>query len=96
MTFVMKIITRSSYSNQNQQKYIIDTEFELYFQSIYRYLNDIPDSKIKDLKTKLRYICDRYNRIRVPYIFRKKVEKLSRNYSIMVLKQDKGRGVIVM
>ena len=92
----MKIITRSSYSNQNQQKYIIDTEFELYFQSIYRYLNDIPDSKIKDLKTKLRYICDRYNRIRVPYIFRKKVEKLSRNYSIMVLKQDKGRGVIVM
>ena len=74
MTFVMKIITRSSYSNQNQQKYIIDTEFELYFQSIYRYLNDIPDSKIKDLKTKLRYICDRYNRIRVPYIFRKKVE----------------------
>ena len=92
----MKIITRSSYSNQNQQKYIIDTEFELYFQSIYRYLNYIPDSKIKDLKTKLRYICDRYNRIRVPYIFRKKVEKLSRNYSIMVLKQDKGRGVIVM
>ena len=92
----MKIITRSSYSNQNQQKYIIDTEFELYFQSIYRYLNDIPDSKIKDLKTKLRYICDRYNRIRVPYIFRKKVEKLSRNNSIMVLKQDKGRGVIVM
>ena len=92
----MKIITRSSYSNQNQQKYIIDTEFEPYFQSIYRYLNDIPDSKIKDLKTKLRYICDRYNRIRVPYIFRKKVEKLSRNYSIMVLKQDKGRGVIVM
>ena len=92
----MKIITRSSYSNQNQQKYIIDTEFELYFQSIYRYLNDIPDSKIKDLKTKLRYICDRYNRIRVPYIFRKKVEKLSRNYSIMVLKQDKVRGVIVM
>ena len=92
----MKIITRSSYSNQNQQKYIIDTEFELYFQSIYRYLNDIPDSKIKDLKTKLRYICDRYTRIRVPYIFRKKVEKLSRNYSIMVLKQDKGRGVIVM
>ena len=33
---------------------IIDTEFELYFQSINRYANDIPDNKISPLKTKLR------------------------------------------
>ena len=77
-------------------KNIIDTEFELYFQSINRYANDIPDNKISHLKTKVRNICDRYNHIRVPYKFRKIVEKLSGNNSIMVLKQDKGRGVVVI
>ena len=35
---------------------IIDTEFELYFQSINRYASDIPDNKISHLKTKLRNI----------------------------------------
>ena len=74
----------------------IDTEFKLYFQSINRYANDIPDNKISHLKTRLRNICDKYNCIRVLYKFRKIVEKLSRNNSIMVLKQDKGRGVVVI
>ena len=77
-------------------KNIIDSEYELYFQNINRYVDDIPDNKNSHLKTKLRNICDRYNRIRVPYKFRKTVEKLSRNNSIMVLKQDKGRGVVVI
>ena len=76
-------------------KNFIDTEFELYFQSINHYVNDIPDNKISHLKTKLRNICDIYNCIRVPYKFRKIVEKLSRNNSIMVLKQGKGREVVV-
>ena len=40
-------------------KNIIDTEFELYFQSINRYVNDMPDNKIIHLKTRLRNICDR-------------------------------------
>ena len=48
------------------------------------------------MKTRLRNVCDRYNRIRVPYKFRKVVEKLSRNNSIMVLKQDNSRGVVVI
>ena len=65
------------------------------FQSINHYENDIPDNKISHLKIKLRNICDRYSCIRVPYKFQKIVEKLSRNSS-MVLKQDKGRGVVVI
>ena len=31
-----------------------DTEFEVYPQSINRYVNEIPDNKISHLKTKLR------------------------------------------
>ena len=34
-------------------KNITDTEFELYFQSINRYVDEIPDNKISHLKTKL-------------------------------------------
>ena len=75
---------------------IIDTKCELYFQSINRYANDIPDNKISHFKTRLRKICDRHNHIRVTYKFQKIVEKLSRNNSIMVLKQDKVRGVVVI
>ena len=77
-------------------KYIIDNEFELFFQSINRYVNEIPVNKISHLKRKLQNICDTYNRIRGPYKFWKIVEKLSKNKSIMVLKQDKGRGFVVV
>ena len=59
-------------------------------------MNDIPDNKIIHLKTKLRNICDRYNRIRIPYKFWKIVEKLSKNNSSMILKQDNGRRVVVI
>ena len=48
------------------------------------------------MKSKLGNVCDRYNRIRVPYKFGKIVEKLSRNNSIMVLKQDKSREVVIV
>ena len=75
---------------------VIETEFELYLQSISRYANEIPDSKISCLKTKLRNICNKYNRIHVPYKHSKFVETLSNNKNIMLLRQDKGRGIVVI
>ena len=75
---------------------VIETEFELYFQSIHRYTNEIPDSKISYLKTKLRNICHKYNHIHVPYKYCKIVETLSNNKNIMLLRQDKGRGIVVI
>ena len=72
-------------------KNITDSESEFYFQSLYRYVND----KLTHLKTKPQNICGRYNCIRVLYKFRKIIEKLSRNNCIMVLKQGKGRGVVI-
>ena len=75
---------------------VIETEFELYFQSIHRYANEIAESKISYLKTKLRNICNKYNRIRVPYKYRKIVETFSNNRNIMLLRQDKGRGIVVI
>ena len=40
-------------------KNIIGTEFELYFQIINCYVNDVPGNKISHLKTKPRSKCDR-------------------------------------
>ena len=74
---------------------IIEIEFELYLQIINSYVSEIPDNIDCCLKTKLRNICDKSNRIRVSYKFRKIVEKKSRDKNMMVLKEDKGRGVIV-
>ena len=49
-----------------------------------------------NLITNLRNIYDRYNCICVPYKSFKITEKMSRNKSIMILKQDKGREIVVI
>ena len=48
------------------------------------------------MEKKLRHICNRYICIRVPYKFRITADKLSRNSSIKVLKQDKGKEVVMI
>ena len=55
-------------------KTITETQFELYFQSINRYVNKTPDNKISHLKIKLRNTCDRCNSIGVMYELRKIVK----------------------
>lgn len=62
-------------SNKN----FINTEFVLYFKSINRLVNEVSDN--------LRNMTDIYNRIHVSYKFRKIVEQLSRNKSIVLFKQ---------
>ena len=48
------------------------------------------------MKTKWRSTCERYSKIHVPYKYKTIIEGLSKNQSICVMKQDKGRGVAVM
>ena len=48
------------------------------------------------IKTKLRTTCEKYSKIRVPYKYRKIVETLSKNSRIVIMKRDKGRGVVLM
>ena len=48
------------------------------------------------IKTKLRNTCEKYSKIRVPYKYRKIVETLSKNSRIVIMKQDKGKGVVLM
>ena len=48
------------------------------------------------LKTKIQNICHKCNRINVPYKYRQIITNLSNNEKTKVLKQDKGREVVIM
>ena len=48
------------------------------------------------MKTKLRSTCERYSKIHVPYKYKTIIDSLSKNQSICIMRQDKGRGVVVM
>ena len=62
-------------------------------------LNDIshiPEVQLRQVKTKLRDACEKYCRMKTPFKHRKTIEKLSKRDDVIVLKQDKGRGVVLM
>ena len=48
------------------------------------------------MKTKLRGTRERYSKIHVPFKFKTNFDCLSKNRSICIMRQDKGRGVVVM
>ena len=72
------------------------TKFELFFQNLLRDISIIPECELSKIKTKLRNACEKYSKVKVPYKHRKIVLELSKNENIVILKQDKGRGVVVI
>ena len=61
-----------------------------------RKLTHISDNELTSLKTKLRTTCKKYSEINVPYKNKNVISNLSKNKNIVVLKQDKGRGVAIL
>ena len=74
----------------------IHTEFEEFYQGILKDITHIPENYLSSLKTKLRNTCKKYSKIRVPYKYEEIIDQLSRNKDLCILKQDKGRGVVLM
>ena len=74
----------------------LKVEFESFFQDIVRNISPLPDDKKELLKTKLRHTYDQYSRIKVPYKHRETIENLRKRNDIVVMKQDKGRGVVIL
>ena len=74
----------------------IEVEFEQFYQGLLRNLTHIPDNELTSLKTKLRSTCEKYSKINVPYKYKKVIDNLSKNKNIVILKQDKGRGVVIL
>ena len=56
----------------------------------------MPESEVSKIKTKLRNTCEKYSKLKVLYRHRKIVLALSKNENIVILKQGKARGVVVM
>ena len=75
---------------------VIEVEFEQFCQGLLRNLTHIPDNVLKSLKTKLRSTCEKYSKINVPYKYRKVIDNLSKNKNIVILKQEKGRDIIIL
>ena len=48
------------------------------------------------LKTKLRHTFEKYGQIKVPYKYRTVINNLRRNKDLVILKQDKGKGVVLL
>ena len=74
----------------------INTEFGLFFQNLHYDLSDMPENEISIVKTKLHNTCEKYCHIKVPYKQKKIISHLSNWKDIVILKQDKGRGVVIM
>ena len=74
---------------------LINKEFEHYFQNIKNTVPNISDEKMLQLKTKLLSACEKYNNVKVPFKHRQVIKRLAENKNIMLLRQDKGKGVVI-
>ena len=74
----------------------ICTVFEQLYQRIFLNIRDLPQDNISRITPKMNTTSEKYSRINVPYKYKKIVNDLSRNKNIVIMKQGKGRGVVVM
>ena len=74
----------------------IKTEFESFFQNLLYDLSNMPENVISKVKTKLRNTYEKCRLVKVPYKQKKIIYNLSNRKDIVILKEDKGRGVVIM
>ena len=79
---------------------LIYTEFECYYQNIVPKIKNLSDDQKCQqkcqLKIKLWSACEKYNRVKVPFKYKEIINKLSNNSNITLLRQDKGKGIVVI
>ena len=81
-------------TKQNDIK--IKTEFESFYYQILKYKNQLDQQRQYELKSKIRRTCENYSRIKDPYKYQNIIDNISRNKDIILIKQDKGRGVAIL
>ena len=77
-------------------KHTIKTDFEAFYQSLLNNISHISENDISLIKTKLGSTYEKYSNVYVPYKNRRFVENLAKNNSIVIMKQDKGRSIVIM
>ena len=75
---------------------VIKTEFEWFYQGLLKNRAYLPENTISQIKTKLRRTFENYGKIRVNYKYKQVINDLSKNNNIVIMKQDKEMGVVIM
>ena len=78
--------------NENEVK----TEFETFFFSIRKHMRHLTSDEKDELKSKLRRSCENYYKVKSDDKVQKVIDKLAKEKNIRILKQDKGRGVVIL
>ena len=74
----------------------VNTEFESFYQSLLLGISIIPEESITRTKTQLRSTCEKYYNVKIYFRYRHAIKRLSKNNDIVILKQDKGKGVLML
>ena len=84
------------YIPDSTNKSLICTKFEHIYQNLLNNIKDLLEANRCRIKMKMRKTCEKYSEIKVPYKDRERIRNLSNNQNIVIMKQDKGRGAVIM
>ena len=68
----------------------------MFFQNLLNDISAVPEENLRRIKTKLRLTCEKYHQVKPYFKYNQVIENLSKNKEIVILKQDKGRGVVIL
>ena len=74
----------------------IKTEFEAMFYQLDKQFKDLPASEKDTMKSKIRRTCENYTNLPSKSNYEDTIKKLAKNKAVVILRQDKGRGVVLM
>ena len=81
-------------TKQNDIK--IKTQFESFYYQILKHTNQLDQRRQDKLKSKIRRTREKDSRKNVPYKYHNIIDNISRNKDIILIKQDKGCGVVIL
>ena len=74
----------------------IKTEFEAFYYHLDKQLKHLSNKEKEELKTNLRKSCENYYKIKNSNKIDNMIKRLAENNNVTEIKQDKGRGVVLM
>ena len=77
-------------------KNAIKTEFEAFYCHLQKQFSNLSPNAVDTIKSKIRRSCKNYYNIDTSEQLHKTIDKLSKNNEVVVLKQGKGRGVVIL
>ena len=77
-------------------KNAVSTELEHVFQNVLKDVSNILENGLRYIKTKLRNSFEKYCNVKVPKHQKNVINNLIKRSDVIFMKQDKGRGVVIM